>query len=268
MRAPATLDLIWPAPVPRPLTGAVELALAEVAGADAEGAHLSRPARVSAVIAAVYDALGGTPTTPDLVRNLASGTRAWLLTQAAVLTGRETGWFSANCDACGAVYDFNLRLAEMPRGAAGDGFPLAEVETSLGPRWFEVPGGGHEEALAQGTGPDARRDLVALLGLADTAAQDAASFAEADLLAIDAALDAVAPDIADRISATCPDCGAATEAAIDPLAFALPRSGDVLRDTHLIARAYGWAEDAILALPSRRRRAYAGLIIEGQRARG
>lgn len=267
MRPPTTLDLVWPVPRPRKMTGAVELALAEAASAP-----LSRPARVSAVIEAAFDHLDDTPMSYSLARNLASGSRAWLLIQAAMLTGRETGWFSASCLACGMAYDFPLRLATLPRGAAGDGFPRAKVETSRGTRWFEVPGGGHEEALAQTSGldpgGDPRRDLVALLGLAETAGEDAAAFNEADLLAIDAALDAVAPDIADRITATCPECGAATETAIDPLAFALPKSGDVLRDAHLIARAYGWNEDAILGLPSARRRSYAGMITADQKGHG
>jgi hypothetical protein len=270
MRAPATLDLVWPAPTPRPITGAVELALAAAAGAN----H-ARPARVSAVIEAVFDGLAGMAMSNTTVRNLASGSRAWLLTQAAVLTGADTGWFTATCQGCGAVYDFPLRLAEMPRGAAGPGFPVAQVETSLGLRWFEVPNGAHEEALANAPShdprpdprPDPRRDLVALLGLADTANQDAAGFTTADLLAIDSALDAIAPDIADRISASCPECGSLTEAAIDPLTFTLPVADDILRQTHLIARAYGWAEGAILALPSDRRRSYAGLIAADQQGR-
>jgi hypothetical protein len=114
--------------------------------------------------------------------------------------------------------------------------------------------------LAGGAFDDPRRGLVALLALADTADADAERFSEADLALIETILDDITPDIADRISATCPECGATTQAMIDPLSFAFPRAETLLREAHLIARAYGWREPSILALPSHRRRAYAGLI--------
>lgn len=262
-RAPETLALAFPEAVPRPMTGTVELRLAE-AGA----APLSRPERASAVLAALYETLDGTAVTPPLVRRLPSGARAWLLCRGAALMGRESGWFQAECTACGAPYDLQLRLAEVPRGPPGPGFPTAEVETSLGPRRFEVPNGRHEEALARGTTADPRRDLLALLGLAETAAEDALRYTEADMAGIETALEATAPDIGDRIATTCPACGTATEAVIDPLAFALPHPDEILRETHLIARAYRWDEAAIHALPSGRRRAYARIIAAESRGGG
>ncbi|MCE6953092.1 hypothetical protein LAZ29_19375 [Cereibacter sphaeroides] len=262
-RAPETLALAFPEAVLRPMTGAVELRLAEAAIAP-----VSRPERASEVLVALYETLGGERVTAPLVRRLPSGARAWLLCRAAALLGRESGWFQADCSACGAPYDLRLRLAEVPKGPPGPGFPITEVETSLGPRRFEVPNGRHEEVLARGTTADPRRDLVALLGLAGTAAEDACRFTEADLDRIEAALDAVAPDIGDEIATTCPACGAATRAVIDALAFALPRPDEILRETHLIARAYHWDEGAIHALPASRRRAYAQLIAAEMRGTG
>lgn len=262
-RAPETLALAFPEAVPRPLTGTVELQLA-AAGA----APLSRPERASAVLAALYETLDGAAVTTPLVRRLPSGARAWLLCRAAALMGRESGWFQADCTACGAPYDLRLRLADVPKGPPGPGFPTAEVETSLGPRRFEVPNGRHEETLARGTTSDPRRDLLALAGLAGSAVEDACRFTEADMQRIEAALEATAPDIGDRIAATCPACGAATEAVIDPLAFALPHPDEILRETHLIARAYRWDERAIHALPSDRRRAYARIIAAEARGGG
>lgn len=257
-RAPQTLPMVWPEPGLRPMTGAVELALAEACSG--EGRALSRPARASRVIAAVFDRLDGQAMTPDLVRALGSGVRAWLLCRAALVAGQERGWYQAECAACGALYDFPLRLADMPRGAAGPGYPVVEVETSLGHRRFEAPNGAHEEAIAARNTSDPRRALVALMGLAGSAESDALAFTEPDLARIEAALDDAMPDIGDQVSATCPACGATTGAVVDPLAFAFPRPDEVLFETHLIARAYGWREGAILALPSPRRRAYARMI--------
>ncbi|WP_309663773.1 hypothetical protein [Tabrizicola sp.] len=262
-RPPATLPLIWPDPEPRAMTGVVELGLADaLAGAG------TRPERAGAVISAMFGSLAGQPVTGDLLRSLSTGTRAWLLAKAAAVTGRETGWFQAECQSCGAPFDIALRLADIPRGDPGDGFPVVTVPTSLGPRAFEVPNGWHEETLARNPGPDPRRRLVALLNLADTADRDAQNFSDVDLVAIETALDENAPDIGDRITATCPACSAETSAVIDPLAFALPRSETILRETHLIARAYGWREAAILSLPSQRRQAYARLIAAEARTGG
>jgi hypothetical protein len=262
-RQPETLALVWPEPAPRTMTGAVELRLAMAL----DGA-MTRPERVGAVIGAVFDALDGQAVTDAMIRHLSTGSRAWLLACAAAVTGAETGWFQADCQSCGAPFDFALRLADIPRGDAGPDFPVAQVETSLGPRSFEVPNGAHEAVLAQHRDGDPRYALVALLGLADTARDDAAAFSEADLAAIDEALDTAAPDIGDRVTVTCPDCGAVTGAAIDPLLLTRPQTTQVLRETHLIARAYGWREGAILSLPSDRRRAYARLIAGESRAGG
>lgn len=262
-RAPETLSVVWPRTTARPMTGMVELLLAEAA----EGS--SRPERASGVIAAAFDSVDGSATTPALVRALGTGVRAWLLCRAALLNGQDRGWYQAECHVCGMAYDFQLALDQVPRGNAGAGYPVVEVATSLGPRRFEAPNGGHEEALAQSGTGDPRRALVALMGLAETAFPDADAFTEADLAIIEAALDDATPDIGDRISAICPACGSATEALVDPLIFAFPRADVLLREAHLLARAYGWCEPAILALPSHRRRSYAGLIAaEGRGAAG
>ncbi len=262
-RAPETLDLIWPDPAPRRMTGAVELRLAEALSGTA-----TRPERVDAVLGAVFAAVGGQAVSDDLIRRLSTGSRAWLLTRAAVAAGRESGWFQADCTACGAAFDFALSLAGIPRGPAGQGFPVVRVQTSLGPRRFEVPNGGHERAMSRHRDGDPRRALIASLGLAATADADASVFTEGDLAVIEEGLDQAAPDIGDRITAVCPHCRAETGAVIDPLAFTRPRTEEVLRETHLIARAYGWREGAILALPSDRRRAYARLIAGEPRAGG
>ena len=255
-RAPETLPVVWPRTTARPMTGAVELLLAEAT----EGRLMSRPERASHVIAAMFDTVDGAATMPPLVRALGSGVRAWLLCRAALMTGQDRGWYQAQCHVCGMDYDFQLTLDQVPQGRAGAGYPVVEVATSLGQRRFEAPNGGHEEALAQSGTGDPRRVLVALMGLAETAFADADAFSEPDLVVIEATLDDATPDIGDRISAICPACHAVTEALVDPLSFAFPRADDLLRETHLIARAYGWREGAILALPSPRRRSYARLI--------
>jgi hypothetical protein len=262
-RAPGTLAVAFPRATPRVLRGDIELAVAAIARSAAP-----RPVRVTRLLAALYATVAGQTATPAAIRALASGAREWLLQRAAALFWGETGWFEAPCAACGQPMDLPARLSAAPVKAAGPGFPVAVAETSLGPRRFEVPNGAHEEALARGSDAAPERRLIALCGLADNAAAEAALFTEADLAAIDGALDAAAPEVADRLSATCPACGSPTEARLDPLAFAFPGPGALLRDVHTIASAYGWGEAEVLSLPSERRRAYARMIAVEGGARG
>ena len=266
MREALTLPVAFPSAEPRAVTGAVEVAVAEAATLAGPRAE-----RVTAVIAAVFSRVGGVACDPGLARRLASGARAWLLNRASGLFATEgaadRSWFQATCVSCEQPFDFPARLADAPRKRAGAAFPVVEVPTSLGPRRFEVPNGLHEEAAARRRG-DPRRVLAGLCGLADGAESEAERLTETDLDRIEAMLDDAAPDVADTVTTACPECGASTEVALDPLGWAFPRPDGLIRDTHLIARAYGWSEEAILALPRGRRRAYAEMIAaEAGRAR-
>lgn len=262
-RAAETLAVVFPPTEPRPLTGEVELSVAE---AVARGR--TRPQQVTGVLAAVFARLGDLTAEPPTLRALGSGVREWLLQQAALRFWRGSGWFEAECMACGALFDAPAELRDAPRAQAGSGYPVIEVPTSLGPRRFEAPNGRHEEALARMSGAPGHRDMLALCGLAPAARADAERFTEGDIARIADSFDAICPDVADQISLTCPSCHAPTEARLDPLTFAFPSQKGLLREVHRIARAYHWRESEILALPASRRRAYAEMIRaeEGGRA--
>ncbi|MGV8965793.1 MAG: hypothetical protein ACOH2F_05895 [Cellulomonas sp.] len=85
--------------------------------------------------------------------------------------------------------------------------------------------------------------------------------AELDLL--DAAAEELAGIGALVSVLTCPACGQTLEAAFDPGALLWERVAaavpDVLADVATLARAFGWGEAAVLALPAARRRAYLDL---------
>ena len=255
----ARAALTYPEPFPearlRRVDGEAELAIAEAAARPG-----LRPERVTAVLVAAYSRIGEAPATADLVRRLASGAREWLAQRLALVFRPDLEWFEASCAACGESYDIAMALARAPRKVAGAGFPLAEVETSLGVRRFEAPCGWHEEAAARRPGPDPRRRFAALTGLSELAEAEAERFSEADLDVIEAALDAISPDVADSAATGCPACGAETRARIEPLRFTLPSAATVLTEAHLLASAYRWSEREILALPPTRRRNYADLI--------
>lgn len=81
---------------------------------------------------------------------------------------------------------------------------------------------------------------------------------------VTAAIDAAAEELAGVAAmvglVTCPACGASADVAFDVgallwerIAAAVP---DVLADVAALARAFGWTESDVLALPAARRRAY------------
>ncbi len=260
-RAPLTLAVAYPSAVARPLTGHVELALGQ-----ALSRRLPRPDRVSGVLDAMFERIGGAVVSAEMLDRLTSGARAWLLAKAAQVFLPGKHWFQAQCTSCGQAYDLSLSLDELPRAPKPELFPVIEVETSLGARRFEVPNGRVERALAR-CGPDeALSVLVRETALAESGPRDIEAFTEGDFTAIEAALDDASPDISDQITTHCPTCEEETVARLDPLDFAFPTTKGLFRDIHDIAKGYGWSEPDILALPSPRRRIYAEMI-RGERRR-
>jgi len=81
---------------------------------------------------------------------------------------------------------------------------------------------------------------------------------------VERAMAALAPSLVDTVAGECPECGEPVALLFDPANFTVAELRDVSRfvyaDVHLIASRYGWPEDEILALPSRRRACYADLI--------
>ncbi len=184
MRSAETHPVAFPATTFRPLAGTTELAIADAASGGG-----TRPERVTALIAAVYETIGEDEATPALARRLAAGSREWLLQRAALRFTPEVDWFVAPCSTCGEPYDVSLSITGAARQEAHGGFPVAEVETSLGLRRFEAPNGGHEERLARQDGGDPRRTFAAVCGLNEEAESEALRFTERDLDAIDEALE-------------------------------------------------------------------------------
>ncbi len=83
---------------------------------------------------------------------------------------------------------------------------------------------------------------------------------------LDRALSALAPSLKDLIGGTCPACGHEVTMLFDPLAYTLTElrnaCSGIHLETHALASAYGWPEQAILALPRGRRRRYASIIAD------
>jgi len=86
---------------------------------------------------------------------------------------------------------------------------------------------------------------------------------------LDHAFAALAPRLDDLLGGACPACGEVVTARFDPLGYVLAELRNVFSgvylEVHVLAAAYGWPEDAILALPRNRRRRYASAITDGRR---
>jgi len=215
--------------------------LALGAAAAAEG---GRAARVSAVIDLAWQAPeGAAPLDP---MRLSIVDRVAALFGTAFRVGHWPAEFVARCEGCGAPNLMRVAPQEFAyRPGAG------AVERN-GQRYMQ-PNGHHETALAQG------QDLSAtLLALAPGAAGPEPPDAE-----ILAALEAAGPGFDTDLAYRCPSCGAANRFWFDPLDWIVRQGRGVLLEVHRLARAYGWTEAEILALPRARRQAYLALIEAG-----
>jgi hypothetical protein len=83
---------------------------------------------------------------------------------------------------------------------------------------------------------------------------------------LDRALSAMAPSLDDLVGGNCPACGREVALRFDPISYTVAdlrgAFSGIYTQAHALAAAYGWPEETILALPSRRRRQYAALIAE------
>ncbi len=88
--------------------------------------------------------------------------------------------------------------------------------------------------------------------------------------ALNRLLEKIAPPLSGLIQGACPNCRAVVAGWFDPGAFVLSelqeRVAGIFEDIHLLAHAYGWSENVILDLPSRRRALYASHIKQERRA--
>jgi hypothetical protein len=82
--------------------------------------------------------------------------------------------------------------------------------------------------------------------------------------AVEQAMAALAPTLRADVAGTCPDCSAAVLLDVDARELCMAElrflAASVYDDVNLIASVYRWSQDAILDLPSARRRHYAHLI--------
>ena len=241
----------------RPLSGALELALAEIGES---GEVLTTPQAVTRALALALDHLAGDVASTARVARLCVADRQFLMCALDAHLGHGERWFDALCARCGARFDFHLDFAQLPVVEAGSTFPYATLEIDGQTRRFRLPTGADQEALA--AQPEATARAWLARALIDDAPPDAAAI-DADapaIAALDAALEAMAPAVVVAVEAACPECGQANTVDLDPYRALALSSDEILHEVHEIATHYHWGEAEILGLPLRRRRHYLRLI--------
>ncbi|TDV48777.1 hypothetical protein [Actinophytocola oryzae] len=183
-------------------------------------------------------ALGGVPA--DEAARIDVARRDAVLTSALrALSGRSLLVGELTCDGCGDPLDIPVDLAALPDPPpAVDGVPFA-LPTS------------EDLRLVRGMSPEeARSFLLARYARVPGAGDE--RWAEA--------MEVAAPASAVTIAATCPECGTVTRADLDVSVLLWAEferhAVELLAQVHLLASAYGWTEDEVLALGPRRRATY------------
>jgi len=175
------------------------------------------------------------------------------------------------CPHCGEQVELPFRVGDVLAGAAA---PSDE------PRSLSLEQHGHAIDYRLPTSDD----LLAVTGAGDSAAiaaqrlmqrcvsrarrggdeLDAAALPDDVVAALGDAMAQHDPQADVRIALACPACGEHSQAHFDIVSYLWSELDDwaqrVLADVHVLARAYGWSEDAILALSPSRRQIYLEMV--------
>jgi hypothetical protein len=174
----------------------------------------------------------------------------------------------AGCPACGEQLEFAVSADDLLAGAPPQAEDSFEAGVGAITATMRLPNG--DDLLAAAGCADAAEARRLLLRRCIARASVAGDPLDVDALPEDV-IAALAAEAAARdplaellLDMACPACGAAWQAPLDIAAFLwrelTVQAERLLHDVHLLARGYGWAEDAILAMSARRRRRYLELI--------
>jgi hypothetical protein len=212
----------------------------------------------TALIGSCVEIDGAAPSA-ERARTLLVGDREFLMLQLRRETLGERVFAVVGCSACGADVDVAFDAADVPVETPAAVEPRAQIRYRGRTIAFRLPTGDDQEAVI-GLGLE---DAEALL-LDRCVDGGAADLSRGARDAVVAAMERRAPRIDLELDVVCPECGAAHVVPFDVTAFFLGELGvhgdRLLREIHALALAYHWSEEAILALPRKRRRAYLSLV--------
>jgi hypothetical protein len=219
-----------------------------------------QPAVVTALLAAFLTAPDGAPLESLELWNLPVSTRHLALVRiAAMLEGTDTLTLRLRCPHVGCRELLEAPLALAALTAVHDEHAAQETLAF-------VPATSASLRVRRPTGEDLRRWRVA--GPADESAAQRAMLCDLvlggevpeNIAPIADAFQSFDPLVAFVFTTTCPACQRSAEHALDLEELALARLREqhtrLLGDINQLARAYGWTEPEILAVPTARRARY------------
>jgi hypothetical protein len=161
----------------------------------------------------------------------------------------------AGCPLCRAKLDLTFTADQLPAHAAESTAEIAIEGRSVSVR---VPN--TIDLLEAAAEPPARRVTALLERCASPdLSAEAAAAAQARMAELD-------PMAQIEMELACPSCGHQWAEPFDIASYLWTEVDDravrLLRETHILAQAYGWSESEILSMNPRRRRAYLDLVMD------
>ncbi|MFI0408201.1 hypothetical protein [Actinomadura sp. 3N508] len=168
----------------------------------------------------------------------------------------------ARCPGCGLEVELTVPVAELTTGMP---WTRAVEPLDVGGRTvhWRLPDDDDLVAAAQAGTPE----RGALVLLSRCVPDDAETLDATERAALAACVEAADPFADITFTLTCPGCGAVWDSPLDPAEFVwarlAARARRLLGEVDELARAYGWPERQILALPQARRDSYLELVRHG-----
>jgi len=188
--------------------------------------------------------------------------------QLNLIFGHDANWYSASCCQCHADFDFYVELSSLPVKEAGEGYPFAEVETSMGCCQFRIPNGEDQRMISHiDDQEDACMVLInrCLMSIDDATDIEDVEFSDRDKKIIEASLESVAPEVSSEVQVRCMECAFENTVTLNPYTFVNHSAKQVLADIHRIAAYYHWNERDILTIPIERRNQYLNMINQARK---
>lgn len=206
---------------------------------------------------------------PTALAALSLGRRDALLLELRRQAFGETLACRVSCPSCNELLEFTASVGDLllpDSASAGD----AEFEICAGEVTATMRLPNSADLLAAGACADAdsaRRVLLQrCVARAEVAGDtlDISALSSGVLAALAQAVAARDPQAELLLALECPACGAGWQASLDIAGFLWQElevsARRIWREIHLLARAYGWRENDILALSAARRQRYLDLI--------
>lgn len=243
----------------KPLTGQLEY---EIARIDTRDGNL--PRAVSSILGEAVQSVGGQSADRDLAGQLCIADRQYLMLALARLVRGDRVWLTHTCTACGAAFDLDVSLTDLPVQPPGAGYPLAHVQLGASDVVLRLPNGADQERLL-GLSTQAALELLMQSCVVSVDGRPpepdfVSTRSEADIQEMEAALDGMSPYLGTTLATRCPECNEPQRAEIDPYAITGLAVEGLLGEVHAIASRYHWSEEQILKLTRERRRFYLRMI--------